>query len=257
MIIKYYNNNITLSDDFDYIMFTDLKLNNDYINELFRDISDNNYDSIIIECKKSFISKSTEILLKLSLSVKKGSLLSCINIYSKATYKFLRENNALPENEKKRIMGNSLLFKNNFNVKLLKLNDKGNNKIGLKNLLALTLMEGTILKYLIVGVSGVAVNEGILLLLHTTFGPYISIIPAIEISIIYNFILNNRYTFKGSGHFLTKLIKYNAFNLIGYGVNLLIYYSAISYKTNIYLADLFGIIVAFIITYTTATLLVW
>jgi putative flippase GtrA len=257
MIIKYYNNEITSSGDFDYIMFTDLKLNDDYINKLFKDISNNNYDGIIIDCKKNFIGKSMEILLKLSLSVKKGFLLSCANIYSRETYNFLKENNALPEDEKKSIIGNSLLFKNNFNIKILKLNSKNNNKIGLKNLLYLIFKTGTLLKYLIVGVSGVIVNEGILLLLHPSLGPYIGIIPAIEISIIYNFILNNRYTFKGKNHFINRLLRYNAFNLIGYGANLSIYYIAIYYKTDIYLADFLGIIVAFIITYTTASLFVW
>jgi len=257
MIIKYQNNNITSSDNFDYIMFTNIKLEDNYINKIFKDISDNNYDALVIECKQNIINKAMEIILKLSLTVKKGFLLSCINIYSKKTYNFLKENKALPEDEKKSIIANSLLFKNNFNVKILKLNNKKNNKIGLKNLLYLVFKEGTLLKYLIVGFSGVIVNEGILLLLHKSLGPYISIIPAIEISIIYNFILNNKYTFNGKDRFINKLLKYNAFNLIGYGANLIIYYIAIFYNTNIYLADLFGIIVAFIITYTTASLFVW
>ena len=54
-----------------------------------------------------------------------------------------------------------------------------------------------------------------------------------------------------------RLTKYNLFNLIGYGANLGVYYSALYYKTNIYVADFLGILVAFIITYTTATMIVW
>ncbi|WP_052266638.1 GtrA family protein [Picrophilus oshimae] len=120
------------------------------------------------------------------------------------------------------------------------------------------LLNGNIGKYLIVGISGVAVNEGVLLLTDPYLGKIYSIIPAIELSIIYNFLLNNFITFRGGfSRILIRLGKYNVFNLIGFGVNSLIYYFLVSRNINIYASDFIGIIIAFIITYTTAATLVW
>ncbi len=120
------------------------------------------------------------------------------------------------------------------------------------------LLKGNIGRYLLVGISGVLVNEGVLLLTDPYLGKVYSIIPAIEISIIYNFLLNNFITFNGGfSKIFIRLGKYNVFNLIGFGVNSLIYYFLVSRNINIYVSDFIGIIIAFIITYTTAATMVW
>jgi len=57
---------------------------------------------------------------------------------------------------------------------------------------------GRMLRFGIVGVSGVVVNQGLLMLLHGSFGLplLISSVIAIEMSILSNFTLNSRWTWK-------------------------------------------------------------
>ena len=57
---------------------------------------------------------------------------------------------------------------------------------------------GRMIRFGIVGVSGVVVNQGLLMLLHGSFGLplLLASVVAIETSIITNFILNSRWTWK-------------------------------------------------------------
>ena len=57
---------------------------------------------------------------------------------------------------------------------------------------------GRMLRFGIVGASGIVVNQGLLMLLHGTFGLplLISSLVAIEMSILSNFTLNSRWTWK-------------------------------------------------------------
>jgi dolichol-phosphate mannosyltransferase len=85
------------------------------------------------------------------------------------------------------------------------------------------------IKFAVVGGSGIFVNLGILFVLVEIAGldkklaaPSISL----EVSIIYNFLMNNLWTFRDSknkSHFLIKLLKFNLVSLIGFCLNLLIY----------------------------------
>jgi putative flippase GtrA len=54
---------------------------------------------------------------------------------------------------------------------------------------------GRMLRFGMVGLSGVLVNQGLLMLLHGTFGAplLLSSIIAIEVSILTNFLLNTSY----------------------------------------------------------------
>ena len=70
-----------------------------------------------------------------------------------------------------------------------------------------------VLRFGVVGLSGVGVNMGMLWLLagHAILPFYLCSLIAIEISIITNFILNDRWTWadRREGHWLSRLVKYN------------------------------------------------
>ncbi len=258
MIIKYKNGTFTDEDNFDYVIISDIDLDKNMAIQYFKKIEIEKLDLLIIKCRPDSIKIFSDFILKLSLSIKNKYLIGCVNIYSRKAYDFIKSNNDSLSGDRSNILNiNIKLINNDFKVGYAKIDIKNKNRIGLKNYVALILKNGTILKYALIGVSGIAVNELILYYLYPHLGKVLSIIPAIEISIIYNFILNNRFTFKGKGMFLKRLGKYNFFNLVGYGVNLLIYYFAIFENVNIYVSDLMGILVAFVITYSTASLLVW
>ncbi len=82
-------------------------------------------------------------------------------------------------------------------------------------------------KFSLVGLSGVAVNTGVLYLCHdTTHLPLIpSSIIAIETAVISNFILNTSWTFADStGNTLQKLCKFHIVSAIPVFANIAILY---------------------------------
>jgi putative flippase GtrA len=258
MIQKYYRGKPSYGDDFDYILISSIKMDGEMTERIIHDIYGDNYDIALLYGRQGIIAFIYGIIIKLSLSVKRGNILPFGTVYSRNAYEYLISKNLMPDVGKNMVLGNAMLLKNrSFQVKIIKTGIHCREGIKFRDFLDLTIRRGNMFKYVLVGISGVAVNEAILLLLHGSLGSDLSIIPAIEISIIYNFVLNNRFTFGGRGHFYMRLVKYNLFNLIGFGANLGVYYSALYYKTNIYVADFLGILVAFIITYTTATMIVW
>lgn len=83
------------------------------------------------------------------------------------------------------------------------------------------------IKFCLVGLSGVGVNQGLLWLLTEYVGlPYqLSAVISIETSIITNFLLNNYFTFRGRNvpgarPFFQRLLKFNLISLAGMGINL-------------------------------------
>jgi dolichol-phosphate mannosyltransferase len=117
------------------------------------------------------------------------------------------------------------------------------------------------IKFNIVGLTGVFVNEGILMLL-TSLGLYYiySSIVAIETSIISNFMLNDIWTFKDrrSGHILKRLVKFNILMLVGLVINLLILYVLTDLASLHYtISNLFGIAIASIARYLMSIKWAW
>ena len=258
MIQKYSNGRAVYNDDFDCILVSNAKMNSEERDAIVNSVYSADNDFILIFGKQGFLTFIYGILIKLSLSVKRGKILPFGTVYSRNAYEYLVSKNLIPSAGKNMVLGNAMLLKNrSFQYKIVRTGIKCSEIISFGDFLDLTIKRGNMFKYVLVGISGVAVNEIILLMLHDIIGRDLSILPAIEISIIWNFVFNNKFTFAGKGHFYGRLAKYNAFNLIGFGANLGVYYSALFYKTNIYVADFLGILVAFIITYTTATLIVW
>jgi dolichol-phosphate mannosyltransferase len=117
------------------------------------------------------------------------------------------------------------------------------------------------IKFNIVGLSGVAVNEGVFILLNA-YGIYymFSSGVAIEISIISNFLLNDLWTFRDrrSGHVAVRLIKFNVLMIAGLIAQLAIVYGVTTYLgINPTVSNLVGIGGAFILRYFLSIRYAW
>ncbi len=79
------------------------------------------------------------------------------------------------------------------------------------------LSKKTFVKFALTGMSGVVVNLGVFtLLLNTTLHTYLSSIIAIEVSIIWNFFLNNYWTFRDRIIRARKTVRGLKFNLVSF-----------------------------------------
>src|SRR5271170_4554646 len=106
------------------------------------------------------------------------------------------------------------------------------------------------IKFSIVGLVGVGVNEGLLSLLTRIMGVYLLAAGAIaiEISILSNFVLNDLWTFRDrrSGNAGSRLVKFNLLMLAGLVVNLAVLYAGTAYFGIVpEVANLIGIGAAF------------
>jgi dolichol-phosphate mannosyltransferase len=117
------------------------------------------------------------------------------------------------------------------------------------------------IKFNIVGLTGVFVNEGLLIGLQS-IGFYVLTASAIaiEVSILTNFLLNDLWTFRDrrSGHFAVRLAKFNLLMLLGLVVNILIVYAGTTYfGIAAALANLGGIAAAFLLRYELSVKYAW
>ncbi len=117
------------------------------------------------------------------------------------------------------------------------------------------------IKFNLVGLSGVVVNEGalVLLALGGLYYVYASAV-AIEISIVSNFALNDFWTFRDRrhGHMAVRLLKFNGLMLIGLLVNLAILYAGTAYLGIHYaVSNLAGIGAASLLRYWLSVRFAW
>jgi dolichol-phosphate mannosyltransferase len=117
------------------------------------------------------------------------------------------------------------------------------------------------IKFNLVGLLGVFVNEGILVLLVLggLYYVYASAL-AIEVSIVSNFLLNDYWTFhdRRHGHIGSRLVKFNGLMIIGLLVNLAILYLGTNYLSIHYaLSNLVGIGAAFLVRYWLSVKYAW
>jgi dolichol-phosphate mannosyltransferase len=117
------------------------------------------------------------------------------------------------------------------------------------------------IKFNLVGLSGVLVNEGVLVLLVLAGVYYVlASAAAIEVSIVSNFLLNDFWTFRDRrhGHVVTRLLKFNGLMLVGLLVNLAILYVGTGYLSIYYaLSNLLGIGSAFLVRYELSVRYAW
>ncbi len=74
-----------------------------------------------------------------------------------------------------------------------------------------------LLKFAIVGGLGTILNEGVFVLSSEAIPPAISLALAIEVSVVFNFVLNDLWTFrdKRNGSFVERLAKFHASSYLG------------------------------------------
>lgn len=101
-------------------------------------------------------------------------------------------------------------------------------------------------RFCAVGLSGIAVNEGLLYVFTDLLGIFLllSSLAAIEISILTNFTLNELWTFRdmrGGRKVYTRMGMYNLVAAGGMAINMLVLYGLASAGMHYLLANLFGI----------------
>jgi len=142
---------------------------------------------------------------------------------------------------------------------------EGGSKLNLKEItlyikLLLKLSNYRILKFALVGLSGIIVNMGLLYLL-TEIGLNISTagLIAIETSILSNFILNDLWTFRDRkvGSFLARCFKYHLTVAFGALVNYTVLIGLVMIGVFYLVANLVGIILGFIVNYLGGERIVW
>lgn len=113
-----------------------------------------------------------------------------------------------------------------------------------------------IVKFALVGASGIIVNEGLLWLLTEVAGLYylLSSAFAIEASIITNFLLNNAWTFRdraGNTGLKRRGLKFNLVSIGGLAINMAVLFLLVNYLSIYYLyANIAGILAGFLWNYS-------
>ena len=122
-----------------------------------------------------------------------------------------------------------------------------------------------LIKFSIVGAIGAGINMGFLWVLTDFAGLFylFSCMVAIEIAIIMQFMMNDRWTFKDRktthvGQFIKRILKSNLWRSGGSTVNIGILYFLTEYMGVYYLlSNIFGIICAFLLNYIFESRLTW
>lgn len=127
----------------------------------------------------------------------------------------------------------------------------------------------TLAKFLLVGLSGVFVNELLLTVFRIWIPTVFANVIAVEASILSNFVLNDAFTFKPTGKSsailtsrklerkMNRLVKYNIVSLVGLLVNSAVFYVLYSNKVFYIWSSLAAILVAFTINYLGSSKWAW
>ncbi|MBT8453654.1 MAG: GtrA family protein [Deltaproteobacteria bacterium] len=116
---------------------------------------------------------------------------------------------------------------------------------------------GRMLRFGIVGLSGVVVNQGLLMLLHGTFKAplLLSSILAIEVSILTNFLLNHTWTWRlplREPGLIRRVVQYHAAAVMAaFAGNVIVLMAAVElFGVDYRIANLVGIAVGTVINFT-------
>lgn len=270
------------------VMDSDFSHDPDYIPGLCKMAYENNSDLVIgsryIPGGKNkdglirrIVSFGGNIAFRSTFSTKVKDATSGFRVYSGKAIEFILESNMTepisPSYAGQIDILRRLLAKgfkvNEFPIEFSKRNN-GKSKLKLNDIgdfASLVLRKGNIVRYAIVGASGILVNELIVALLFGFMG-FPADPLAIETSVVSNFILNDRFTFRKRGsvntEFLFRLGKYNLFSVFGIIVNAGVFFAIIKAHlvsttsvAGIVLANFVGIMSAFVVTYLSSTFFVW
>ncbi|MCC6030360.1 MAG: glycosyltransferase family 2 protein [Desulfurococcales archaeon] len=143
---------------------------------------------------------------------------------------------------------------------------RGKSKLGVKEIIdfikqILRLSDYKIVKFGLVGLSGIGVNWGILIPLRDIIGlPLpISYLISLEISTISNFIFNDLWTFSKNRReksWFRRLVEYHSTLFVGLAINY-VATNLLAFTTYYLIASLIGILLGFIANYIISSEFVW
>jgi len=114
-------------------------------------------------------------------------------------------------------------------------------------------------RFCVVGGTGTAINTAVLYLLSRGLGlPLpVSSAVAVELAILSNYMLNDRFTFGARRPSFRRLAKFNLTSLGGLGVNVIIVWLLTRHGVYFIAANFVGIAVAVVVNYTFSVAWVW
>ncbi|WP_064456028.1 GtrA family protein [Streptomyces hygroscopicus] len=120
-------------------------------------------------------------------------------------------------------------------------------------------LSGLALRFALVGGGGVLVNTVVLYALYHWAGlPLLAASSiAVELAVVHNYLLNDRWTFKVRNPSHRRFIKFNVSVLGGLGVNVLIVWTLVRSGMHVLLANCLGITAAFAVNFASSTGWVW
>ncbi len=123
----------------------------------------------------------------------------------------------------------------------------------LLRLLTMDLFTSALSRFFFVGISGAVVNTLVLAMQVQLIGlkPFLAVPLAVEASVVWNFLLNDKYTFRsGKGRRLNRLLKYNSSSAFSFLMQLSSVYTLTELlKIHYLIATIVGIGLGFIVNY--------
>ena len=118
---------------------------------------------------------------------------------------------------------------------------------------------GRAARFCLVGGTGTAINTGVLYLLSRGLGLplLVSSAIAVELAILSNYMLNDRFTFAARRPSFRRLAKFNITSLAGLSVNVMIVWLLTRHGVYFLVANFVGIAVAVVVNYTFSVTWVW
>jgi putative flippase GtrA len=116
-----------------------------------------------------------------------------------------------------------------------------------------------IAKFIVVGGSGAILNSAVLYALYR--GLHMPLVAAsalaVEVAVVSNYLLNDRWTFAARTPSLRRFAKFNASSLCGLAVNVLSVWFLTRMGLHFLVANLAGIAAAFAVNFTLSATWVW
>ena len=215
---------------------------------------------------RKVISYVANKLVNLSFHPAVKDATSGFRVYSKRAYKFLSEEEKIKPGYTGQVDILERLITAGFMCSEYPIafisRKNGRSKLKFRDIIdffAFVAFRGNLLKYAIVGTTGILVNELVLYLLHG-FHPILADLVAIEISITTNFFLNDLWTFKNRKKrfgFVKRIALHNIFSILPGAVNFIFYFSLYLKGFEYLDANLLGIAAAYVVRYILSSSIVW
>ncbi|WP_188681794.1 glycosyltransferase [Thermogymnomonas acidicola] len=143
---------------------------------------------------------------------------------------------------------------------------EGQSKLRLRDIISFyifAITHGNLWKYLVVGASGVVVSELVLYALSLHINYIAAEVLAIEVSIVSNFILNDRWTFSNRRlkrtvkNVVLRFFQHNGASLLASAINFAVFMLLALVGINILLSNFVGINAAFAFRYVVSAQFIW